>query len=132
MLGAVEGESPPAVFHYSGDGVVGIEVADCVIAGVDGDKACPEVSLFRFHIFLVHTRIARLALGIGVGKCGSLFPHLDVPDGRQVAVLLGVGDGEADIAGLGVPLGEPCMVLWVRSAKSSQITPSRDVSILYW
>ena len=59
------------------------------------------MALHRLYIFLVHVWIAVARLHLGVGQFGCLLPHLHVPDGRHVAVLLGVGDGDAQIAGLG-------------------------------
>ena len=55
------------------------------------------------HVLLVHAGIAHprlLPKGRGDRKFGRLLPHLDVPDGGHVAVLLGVGDGDAQVAGL--------------------------------
>ena len=108
MLGAVEEERPAPILDSRTERFVRREYrrltdikgslpALSQLLHIEGDGGgCP---LLGPYVHLVHTGIAVVCLHIGIGKFGSLLPHLHVPDGRHVSVLLGVADGDADVTG---------------------------------
>ena len=67
---------------------------------IEIQKSCDVSPLARFHILLVHTRIAVIAFCLRLGQDGCFRPYFHVPDGRHVSVLLGIGYADADILSL--------------------------------
>ena len=126
MLRAIEEECPFAIFHTCMNGLICLEFhgslikrpcSKCHLCHIEGGvfplsqylsveiHQCSHVHpLAGIYILCVHARIAIVALHIGVGQSRSFCPHLHVPNGRHVSVLLCVSDTDAYILRLCRPL----------------------------
>ena len=68
-------------------------------SGIKGDTGILKSALC-LHILLVHARIPVVRLHIRIRQLWCLLPYLHVPYGGHMAVLLCVGDGDAQVASL--------------------------------
>ena len=106
MLGAIEEHRPASILHPHAYGLVGLEARYCAdvkrLVGITGYLVRINVDgrgdpLLGPYVLTVHAGIGIVGANIYFGQLGSLVPHLDVPYGRHVPVLLGVGDGQPDV-----------------------------------
>ena len=115
LLGAVEEHGPAAILHPHTDRLVGLQcsglgdIKGSPFAAGDGchieaDPGRRAEARSPFDVLLVHAGITVARLRVRVGQFGSLLPHFHVPDGGHVAVLLGIGDGDAYEPGLSLAL----------------------------